>query len=382
MKIGIDARTLSGNRSGVGNYLANSIEFGAFDGHTVFAYYDGSSEGSRPGLSLPEQTTLHWRPLSAPAIVNRLLGSMQPIWWINRTLYNALLQDDVDAYFGPNFVQPISFTKPSVLVVHDVIYRTFPTALPWAYRWYLRAFLTASLWRANHVLTVSEHSKCDLMQYHDVASNRTTVAYGAANTAYRQRELSEETRTRLKREYDLPDRFVLYVGNLEPRKNVAVLFDALSHFTAEKRPPLVIVGKKQLTDDELSTAYERCEFKDVIRFTGYVSDEDLPLLYNMASVFVFPSLYEGFGLPVLEAMQSGVPVVTSDRSSIPEVVGNAGVTVDPRSPEALSNALGEMWTNADVRDRYRTDGLQRAAQFSWEQTADRIAAVFENLDRQ
>jgi glycosyltransferase involved in cell wall biosynthesis len=380
MKIGIDARTLSGNRSGVGNYLANSIEFGAFDGHTVFAYYDGPSEGSRPELSLPEQTTLHWRPLSAPAIVNRLLGPMQPIWWVNRTLYNALRRDDVDAYFGPNFVQPIPFTKPSVLVVHDVIYRTFPTALPRAYRWYLRTFLTASLWGANHVLTVSEHSKRDLMQYHDVASNRITVAYGAANTVYRPRELSEETRTRLKQEYDLPDRFVLYVGNLEPRKNVAVLFDALSHFVEEERPPLVIIGKKHLTDDELSAAYERCRFKDDIRFTGYVPDEDLPLLYNMASVFVFPSLYEGFGLPVLEAMQSGVPVVTSDRSSLPEVVGDAGMTVDPRSPEALSNALRELWTDAGVRDRYRTDGRRRAAQFSWERTADRIATVFENLD--
>lgn len=379
MKIGVDARTLLGNRSGVGNYLANSIEFGAFDGHTVFAYYDDSTDGPPPDLSIPERTTLHWRPLNAPTIVNRLLGPMQPVWWVNRTLCRVLRQDAVDAYFGPNFVQPLSFTKPSVLVVHDVIYRAFPTALPRAYRWYLRAFLTVSLWRADHVLTVSEHSKHDIMRYHDVASDRITVAYGAADTIYRPRDLSEETLSRLQQKYDLPDRFVLYVGNLEPRKNVAVLFDALSRFADGERPPLVVVGKKQLTDDELSAAYERCGFKDDVRFTGYVSDEDLPLLYNAASVFVFPSLYEGFGLPVLEAMQSGVPVVASDRSSIPEVVGDAGTTVDPLSPEALSNALRELWTDAGVRERYRTDGRQRAAQFSWERTADRIAAVFENL---
>jgi glycosyltransferase involved in cell wall biosynthesis len=381
MKVGVDARTLVGNRSGVGNYLANSIEFGAFDDHAVFAYYDESADGPLPDLSIPERTTLHWRPISVPAVVNRLLDSMQPIWWVNRTLCSALRRDAVDAYFGPNFVQPLLFTKPSVLVVHDVIYRTFPAALPRAYRWYLRMFLTASLWRADHVLTVSKHSKHDIMQHHDVASDRITVAYGAADTVYQPRELSKETRTRLQRAYDLPDRFVLYVGNLEPRKNIAALFDALSRFEEGERPPLVVVGKKQLTDDELSAAYERCGFKNDIRFTGYVPDEDLPLLYNAASVFVFPSLYEGFGLPVLEAMQSGVSVVASDRSSIPEVVGDAGMTVDPRSPEALSNALHEMWTDSGVRNRYRTDGLQRAEQFSWERTADRIAAVFDNLDR-
>jgi glycosyltransferase involved in cell wall biosynthesis len=378
MDIGVDARTLVGNRSGVGYYLSNLVEAGAFESHTVYAYYDVSTDGSPADLSVPEQTDLRWRPTDTPTLVNRFLGPASAAWWVNVTLYDALERDDVDAFFGPNFVQPARFSKPSIVVVHDMIHRTFPQAHPRAYRWYLRASLAVSLRRADRILTVSRSAKRDIQRYHQIPSDRITVGYGAAAGAFQPRELSDETARRLQREFDIPEDFLLYVGNIEPRKNLTSLIDALALLDDDDRPPLVIVGKKQLTDEKLATTYQQCSFSDDIHFTGYVPEDDLPLLYNSASLFVFPSLYEGFGLPVLEAMQSGLPVVVSDRSSLPEIVDDAGVVVAPH-PKPLSDAIRDVWFDLESREEYRERGKTRAGQFSWDRTATQVATVLDRV---
>lgn len=378
MNVGVDARTLVGNRSGVGNYLLNVIESGAFDGDTVFAYYDTPVE-SLPEIDVPEGTELRPRLVESPDPVGRLFGPAEPLWWVNVTLLRALNRDGVDAFFGPNFVQPALFDGPSAIVVHDVIHRTMPEVHTTAYRLYLRASLASSVRGADHVITVSEHSKRDFLQYHDLPPERVSVAYGAADEIYRPREIADETRLRLRREFDLPDRFVLYVGNIEPRKNIATVIDALAQCADENRPPLVVVGKEQLAYELLEETLEGCPFREEIRFTGYVPDEDLPLLYNMASVFVFPSLYEGFGLPVLEAMQSGTPVVTSNTTSIPEVVGNGGLTVDPHDTDGLATAILTLWTDQTTRVAYRDRALKQAKSFSWTETASEISTVFDRL---
>ncbi|WP_227375261.1 glycosyltransferase family 4 protein [Haladaptatus halobius] len=379
MYVGLDARTVTGNISGVGNYLKNVIEAGAFDGHTVSAYYDGSEGESPIDIEVPDETTLKWRALCLPTRITDVLGSAAPVWWVNVSLANALRADDVDCFFGPNFVQPFTFGGPSVVVVHDMVHRRYPETHPMVYHWYLRTFLTGSLWRANHVITVSENTKRDVKSYHDVPESQLTVAYGAANETYRPRELSGETINRLQKKYDLPSEFLLYVGNLEPRKNLVALLRALWTFEDDERPPLVVVGQEHLTDEEFAAEYQRCPFTDRITFTGYVAEEDLPLLYDLASVFVYPSLYEGFGLPVLEALQSGTPVVTSDRSSLPEIVGDAALTANPQNPSTLADAIRHLWFDPDVYERYRRRGRQQACRFSWSRTALEIAAVLESV---
>lgn len=376
MKIGVDARTLIGNRSGVGNYLANIVESGVFDGHTVYAYYD-PSDGERSEFAVPDGTQFRWRPCRCPALVERSFGPAQPIWWVNVTLYRSLTRDDADCFFGPNFVQPVAFDGPSAVIVHDMIHRTLPEVHTTAYRLYLRVFLSASLRQADHVVTVSEHTKRDLQQFHQIPNDRVSVAHGAADDVFRPRELSAETRERLCETFDIPERFALYVGNIEPRKNLVALLDALA--MVEDRPPLVVVGQEHLADEALETALDRCTFRDRIHFTGYVPEADLPLLYNMASVFVYPSLYEGFGLPPLEAMQSGTPVVVSDRTSLPEVVGEAGITVDPDDTAALGDAVARLWSDAEARSTFEERGRERAAQFSWERTATRISDVLDSI---
>lgn len=379
MKIGLDARTAVGDVSGVGNYLVSIIEAGAFSGHTLYAYYDERAGGRPSNISVPDDTTLIWRPISSPQLIDRAFGPASPAWWVNVTLYRALQQDDIDAFFGPNFVQPIPFDGPSVVVVHDVIHREYPDAHPTAYRRYLHVSLLGALWKADRVVTVSEHSKQDILKYYDIPPQNIIVAPGAANDRYQPRDLSQQTQKRLRGKFDLPEQFLLYVGNIEPRKNLTGLLGAMESMTDDERPPLVIVGKKHLADEEFAEKYQQCEFKDDITFTGYVPEEDLPLLYNMASVFIFPSLYEGFGLPVLEALQSGTPVITSSCSSLPEVAGDAAITVELQDYDAITDAIRYLWSDHEMRVDYRQRGLQRAQQFSWEQTATQISKAYDQF---
>lgn len=372
MRVGVDARTLIGNRSGVGYYLSNLIEHGAFDGHKIFAYH--ATAGNQSTLSIPQETALEWRRLPTTPGIKWGLGSAWPLWWLNVQLSPALRQDGIDLFFGPNFVQPITTGRPSVIVVHDLIHRTFPEAHSRAYRLYLRASLAGVLRRADHIVTVSEASRQDLIRFHPHLKGQVTVGYGAASDRYRPRSLSPERTARLREKYDIPERFILYVGTIEPRKNLTAVVEAMEQLPTAGRPEFVVVGEDR-GDERFRRALQSSPAGDDIHVAGYVEDEDLPVLYNAAEAFVYPSLYEGFGLPVLEAMQSGVTVVASNRSSLPEVIGDAGLLVDPEDRDELAAALWQVWTDEDTRMSYAQRGLERAEEFSWEQTANQIADI-------
>lgn len=369
MKIGVDARTLSENPSGVGNYLKNIIEHGAFDTHTLIAYsYDSTTTTE---IDVPRRTELRWKQLSSP--VAKALGPAGPIWWMNIALRQAMTYDSIDLFFGPNFLCPVWSREKSVLIVHDMIHRELPTAQPAHYRWYLRTFLALSVNKADHVITVSESTRGDLLNYHNIPRNRVSVAHGAAKQSYKPRDVNNNAETRLQKTYGLPNDFLLYVGNIEPRKNIDTILRALSLLADP--PNLVIAGQRHLENEKLQSAYDSFEYKNRVQFTGYVPQSDLPQLYNLATGFIYPSLYEGFGLPVLEAMQSGLPTITSNTSSLPEITDGAAITVNPTDPREVSNAIAQLWYDESVQRRYRKKGLERAKDFSWEQTAIQIAAV-------
>jgi glycosyltransferase involved in cell wall biosynthesis len=372
MRIGVDARTLLGNRSGVGFYLSNLVEHGAFDGHEVFAYT--ASDERCPDLSVPDGTSFHWLQFSPPTCVERVLGPAWPLWWLNVPVSRALRRDDVDLFFGPNFVQPVTTSRPSIVVVHDLIHRTYPRAHSKAYRLYLRVSLAGVLRCADHVVTVSEASRRDLLRYHPRLQGRVTVIYGAASSRYRPFDLSAETVTALREKYGLPERFVLYVGTIEPRKNLSAVVEALERISDTQRPAFVVVGEDR-GDDGFSQAVRSSPAREDIYFTGYVEEDDLPMLYSMADAFVYPSLYEGFGLPVLEAMQSGTPVVASNRSSLPEVIGDAGEIVDPEDRNEVAEALRLVWSDVETKEKYVQQGLERARKFSWEKSAEMMSDV-------
>ena len=267
---------------------------------------------------------------------------------------------------------------PTVLTIHDLIFRRLPEHHKRLNRWYLNATLPLYCRRATHIIVVSEATRRDLVAAYDLPPEKLTVIQEAADPRFRPQ--SPERCAAVRAHYKLPGDFLLYVGTIEPRKNLTRLLHAWEPlYRAGEAPPLVIVGRRGWLSGDFYAALEASPARDAVIFTGYVADADLPALYAAATAFVFPSLYEGFGLPPLEALAVGTPVSCSNTSSLPEVVGDAALTFDPTTEEDIANALRRITGDAELRADLRERGLQRAAQFSWERAARETLAVYRSI---
>ena len=297
---------------------------------------------------------------------------------------------NADIAFVPYWAPPLRSRVPVVATVHDVI----PVALP-AYRGgpLQRAYsslVRASSANATALLTDSEFSKADILRYLDVDADRVTVVPLAVEPRFTP-NVPDEDMARARERYCLPESYVLYLGGFDARKNIETLMQVYVWCgeSIGEEYPLVISGEPStpvITDggERLSLAEmaERLEISDVVRFIGRVAEEDKPALYAGARCFLFPSTYEGFGLPPLEAMACGVPVVGSNAASIGEVVGNAGMLVEPKDARRMAGALIAACIEDDLHERLRQRALLRAAQFTWERTAVETLAVFRHVYEQ
>ncbi len=272
----------------------------------------------------------------------------------------------LDLLHGTAFVGPQVGTCPYIITVHDLSFLSYPQSFPALNRVYLRAFTRLSVHRARRIIAVSESTKHDLIRYYGISPAKVDVVHNGVDPDFRPVPSAKVADFR--RQHKLPDRFILFVGTLEPRKNVTCLIEAYARLPGS-RPPLMLLGGKGWLYDEIFSRVEMLNLQDEVIFVGYVPAEELPLWYNAASLFVYPSLYEGFGLPPLEAMACGTPVVTSAASSLPEVVGQAGLLADPTSSEALAAAMEQVLAHPDVQEEMGRAGLVRAKNFSWQRTA-------------
>jgi glycosyltransferase involved in cell wall biosynthesis len=269
---------------------------------------------------------------------------------------------------------------PTVLTVHDLIFRHLPDHHKPLNRWYLNLTMLLYCRRAAHVIAISECTRRDLTTAYGIPPEKVTVIYEAADPRFRVQP--PEAVAAVRARYDLPDRYLLFVGTIEPRKNLSRLVAAFETIRVEGLSDgLVIVGKRGWLCGDFFARLEKSPARDAILFPGYVPDEDLPAVYAGAQGLVFPSLYEGFGLPVLEAMACGTPVVASCASSIPEVGGDATLYFDPRDVEAMVEAVRRLLRDTELGDSMRMRGLARAADFSWEVAATTTRAVYDALLR-
>jgi glycosyltransferase involved in cell wall biosynthesis len=267
---------------------------------------------------------------------------------------------------------------PTVLTVHDLIFRHLPVHHKPLNRWYLNLALPLFCRRATHIIAVSEHTRRDLIDTYAVPPEKVTVVHEAADPHFGPRSPAavEAARSR----YGLPERFLVFVGTIEPRKNLARLLEAFETIHAEGLADgLVIVGKRGWLTGDFFARLEQSPVRDAVHLPGYVPDEDLPAVYAGAQALAFPSLYEGFGLPVLEAMACGTPVVASNSSCIPEIGGEAARTFDPLDVAEMIEALRRVLTEPALREEMRTRGLAQAARFSWEQAASQTADIYHAL---
>jgi glycosyltransferase involved in cell wall biosynthesis len=361
--VGLNAHLLSlgsGYRSAgmtwyIYNLLAHLPE--ADRGIRYTAFLSEKDYGGSPGLKLQRSRL----PTDRPAV---------------RIVWEQLIQPSVarraglDLIHGLAFVGPMGSGCPFTVTVHDLSFLFYPQGFRTLNRLYLRLFARLSARRARRVIAVSESTKRDVVEQYGVAPEKVDVVYNGVDPVFRPLPADQVSAFRAHR--GLPDHFILFVGTLEPRKNIARLLQAYAQLPGA-RPPFMFVGGKGWFYDEIFTLVERLELGTEVHFVGYVPADDLPMWYNAADLFVYPSLYEGFGLPPLEAMACGTPVVTSTASSLPEVVGQAALLVDPADTGALARAIERGLADADLRAQMRAEGLARVAGFSWRETARRTA---------
>ncbi len=283
----------------------------------------------------------------------------------------------LDVLFCPVNVVPLAARVPCVLTVHDLAFLAFPDAFLARKRRYLTAMTRLSVRKARHVIAVSAHTKADLIRHFGVPDANITVIPNATSNAFRPAH-DAATVAQFRQDHDLPGRFVLFVGTQEPRKNLHRLIEAFAHVAAAVPDVhLVVIGAAGWLTSDLAPQVAASPVRERIRFLGYVENRDLPRYYQAAEICCYPSLYEGFGLPPLEAMACGTPVVTSNTSSLPEVVGDAALTVSPTDTTALAAALRNLLNDAPLRARLSAAGIARASHFSWHRTAAATLAVLE-----
>ncbi|HUN22825.1 MAG TPA: glycosyltransferase family 1 protein [Anaerolineales bacterium] len=278
-----------------------------------------------------------------------------------------------------DFIAPHNLGWRDVVSIYDLAFLRWKEILTPESQQYYNAQIERSAQQAQHILTISQATKQDIVDLLGIAPEQITVTYLAADERF-----SPQTPDRIlacKRSHQLPENYLLYVGTFEPRKNVGGLLRGYATLRAQlpSAPPLVLAGRTGWLFEPVYAEIERLGLQKYIRFLNEFPDEDLPALYAGASIFVLMSRYEGFGLPVLEAMACGVPVVCSNVSSLPEVGGSATRYAAPDQPEEIADALACLLGDSQLQAHYRQAGLQRARQFSWAQTAQQTLAVYRQV---
>jgi glycosyltransferase involved in cell wall biosynthesis len=266
-----------------------------------------------------------------------------------------------------------------VVSIHDLSFEHLPETFKRRSRAQLRLTVRRSARKATHILALSEHARADIVATYGIPPDRITAIPLAAADRF-QPVVDERELQRVRHTYGIAGDYILTVGSIQPRKNLGRLIAAYARLRTDAkvgRPQLVIVGRQAWLVGETLRAIKDSGFSDSIILTGYVPDDDLPALYSGARCFVYPSFFEGFGLPPLEAMKCGVPVVAGNRTSLVEVVGDAGILVDPLDPEAIALGLSQVLSDEDLREELGSRGLERSRLFNWRATAKRTLEVYE-----
>jgi glycosyltransferase involved in cell wall biosynthesis len=371
-RVGLNAHLLSLDENyrsaGVSRYIHNlllhlplvdeQLDYVAFlgPGHRQFAGWNQRPSRWRTDNPLAR---IAWEQLAQP--------------WAGR-------RDRLQLLHAPVYVGPLLPPCPLVVTIHDLTFDLFPELFRRFNRLYLQQLTRQTVRRATQIIADSESTRADVLRILGVPPEKVVTIPAGVGEEMHPLDDPEPVRA-LRQRYELPDRMLLYLGTLEPRKNVLAVIEAYA--LLRQRPgfahQLVIAGGKGWYYEEIYARVEQLGLRDAVIFPGYIPEAELPVWYNAADLFVYPSLYEGFGLPPLEAMACGTPVIVSNVSSLPEVVGEAGLTVPPHDVEALANAIQSLLDDPARRQALREAGLARAKLYSWKSTALQTAQLYHRI---
>ena len=360
MRIAIDAHSVGNQLAGNETYAVNLIE--------ALAEIDQSNQYT---LYVTRQSAIDRFANRWPNFNVKRTVPHTPLVRIPVTLSAELRRNPVDVLHVQYTAPPLA-PCPVVATIHDLSFEHLPETFNRRSRAQLRLTVRRTARKAAQILTLSEFSRRDIVDTYRIAPDRVSVTPAAAPSHFKP--IEDETELRKIREiYGIERDYILSVSSIQPRKNLIRLIEAYSCLRGlrpeGKLPQLILVGKRGWLDNETFRAAQRHSANNDIAFTGYVAENDLSALYSGATCFVYPSFFEGFGLPVLEAMQCGAPVIAGNRTSIPEVVGNAGLLFDPFDTNSLVQALTRVLDDSEYRAALRIQGLERAREFDWKQTA-------------
>ncbi len=377
MRIGIDVRTIAGQSTGIGRYTHSLIKsLAAVDRENEYLLYGFFFKNFDKGVLnriIPNEKNFTFAG-------KRIPGRILSIIWRLGYLPLEYLVGELDVLILPECVTTPWAKGKTIVVIHDVA----PFFAP---QWYTNSAasqitrrLKEALGKTNRIIAISNNTKKDLIKFMGLHEEIISVIHGAVDETFYKVD-DGKVITDIKKRYKIDGKFILFVGTLEPRKNLNLLITAYMKLRQKNaiEHRLVIVGKKGWTYKEIFEAVERLGISGDVIFTGYVPDEELVLFYNAADLFVYPSFYEGFGLPPLEAMSCGTPVITSNTSSLPEVVGDAGIMIDPHDVEGLASAMEKVLHDEALRERMSKDGIDRAKLFSREKMAMSTLKVLEDV---
>jgi glycosyltransferase involved in cell wall biosynthesis len=369
MAIYIDISAAVHGRAGLGRY-AESLARALVQGYPKrFAFFYNRDRGTSPldGLERVPTRTVHagYKPWRMAVWLGQLLG-----------LGFERLLPEAELYHATEHLLLPLRRVPTVLTVHDLIYHLFPEHHKPLNYWFLNRAMPLFVQRARAVIAVSESTKRDLVRCYGVHPDKITVVHEAAAPHFRP--ASPEAMAAVRARYGLPEDFILTVGTIEPRKNLSRLLDAFQCLRQKgHNTRLVVVGSKGWLYEGFFRHLEELQLGDAVLLPGYVPDANLPAVYSAATLCVLPSLYEGFGLSVLEAMACGTAVVCSRASSLPEVGGDAARYFDPTDVEEMAETIGAVWRDEALRMEMGRRGLTQAAQFSWARAAEETMAVYQ-----
>ena len=370
LHIAIDAHSVGARLAGNESYAINLIEsLAQIDSVNRYTLYVTKREAV-------DRFNGRWPNFSV-----RLTLPHTPLVRIPLTLSTELRRNPVDV-LHVQFTAPPFAPCPVVVSIHDLSFEHLPLTFKRRSRMQLRLTVRQSARRAARILTLSESVRRDIIETYGIAPERVTTIPIAAPAHFRP-VTNEEEIQRVRHAYNIAGDYILSVGSIQPRKNLTRLVAAYARLRREraegKLPRLVIVGKQAWLYDETLRAIREQGIGDLTVLTGYVPDADLPALYSGAVCFVYPSYFEGFGLPPLEAMQCGAPVIAGNRTSLPEVVGEAGLLVDPFDEAAIATAIARLVDDSDLRAELRVKGLKRARMFDWRETARRTLSIYRQI---
>ena len=364
-RIGIDARLTYYRRGGITEYIEALIqELPALDQNNEYFILHSRKDRRNLAAGANQHRVACWTP--AHHRFERLALAVET------------LPLRLDLLHSPDFIPPYGPMR-SIITIHDLNFLYYPQFLTMDSRCYYNDQIEAAVNRADHIMTDSEATRQDVINMLNVAPEKVrTVLLGLSNHF---RPASDDQITALTAQLNLPRGYILFVGTFEPRKNLAGLLRAYAQLRVDLRdaPPLVIAGRRGWLDEEVYQLAAALHLGEHLRWIEDVPYDDLPTLYSCASVLCLPSFYEGFGFPPLEAMACGTPTVSADRASLPEVVGDAGLLINPARPDSIADGLRRVLTDSALAADLRRRGLERAAQFTWSKTAKQVLDLYNKV---